>query len=113
MTTETASLSFNLPTINGPLHCALTGKPIAAEEAYWAPPLITASALVSTFTKTLFTAPGNLGAILLADQPNVPYAPEARELLARRRSTEQAKLLALLLVVAALIFAPILLIAMR
>ncbi|WP_298407772.1 hypothetical protein [uncultured Chloroflexus sp.] len=82
------------------LRCSLTGRPLTPEEAYWAPPLITARELVTTFVKTLFTNPMALGAILLSELPDVPYAPEARPLLARRRSVEQAKLLALLLVIA-------------
>jgi hypothetical protein len=96
--------------VNGELRCALTGRLLSAEEAYWAPPLITAGDLVRTVVRTLFTAPGTLGQVLMADMPNVPYAPEARDLLARRRSVEQVKLLALLLLVAALLIVPILLI---
>lgn len=95
------------------LVCALTGKPVNADDAYWAPPLITAGHLVSTCVSTLIHSPGNLGHVLLAEQPNVPYAPDARDLLASRRSTEQVKLLVILLLVAALIIAPILLVAMR
>jgi hypothetical protein len=95
--------------VNGELRCALTGRLLNAEEAYWAPPLITTGDLVRTVMQTLFTAPGTLGQVLMADMPNVPYAPEAREQLARRRSVEQVKLLGLLLFIAALLIVPIVL----
>lgn len=95
--------------VNGELRCALTGRLLSAEEAYWAPPLITTGELVRTVGRTLITAPGTLGQVLMADMPNVPYAPEARELLARRRSVEQVKLLGLLLLIAALLIVPIVL----
>lgn len=94
------------------LYCALTGKPISSEEAYWAPPLITAKQLVSTIFSTLTRSPGSLGDVLMAEQPNVPYAQDARDLLASRRSTEQMKLLLGLLVIIALIVAPIILLTM-
>lgn len=114
MTTDIASNTTQPSvTVHGPLYCALTGRVLAAEEAYWAAPLITARELVSTFVSTLLRAPANLGVIMTAEQPEVPYAPEVRELLAQRRSTEQAKLLFLLLLLAALIFTPVLLLAMR
>jgi hypothetical protein len=54
-----------------------------------------------------------LGQILFAEQPYVPYAPEAREQLAARRSAEQLKLLVGLLVVIAVIAAPFVLLALR
>jgi hypothetical protein len=91
------------------LYCTLTGKPISREEAYWAPPVVTARDLVITVFSTLFRAPGMLGQILFGELPNVPYSQEARELLARQRSAEQLKLLIGLLVVAALIATPLLL----
>lgn len=93
--------------------CALTGRPLSADEVYWAPPLVTARDLVSTVFTTLLHAPGNLGHVLFAEQPDVPYAQDVREQLAARRSAEQIKLLVGLLVVAALIAAPILLLALR
>jgi hypothetical protein len=95
------------------LVCALTGKPVTHAEAYWAPPLVTARELVGAILTALFRAPGTLSTILFAEQPNVPYAPDARDLLAQRRSSEQLKLLGGLLVVAALIVLPIILLAMR
>jgi hypothetical protein len=94
------------------LHCALTGVPISAEEAYWAPPLVTARQLMAAIFGNLFRAPGNLGFVLFAEQPNVPYAQAAREQLAARRSTEQLKLLVLLLLLVALVAAPILILTM-
>ena len=95
------------------LYCALTGVPVGAEEAYWAPPLVTFRQLITAITQGLMHSPGTLGTILFAEQPNVPYAPAAREQLAARRSAEQIKLLVGLLLVVALIAAPILLLAMR
>ena len=95
------------------LYCALTGQPITADKAYWAPPLVTARELVTTIVSAALTSPGTLSHILFDEQPNVPYAPQAREQLAARRSTEQLKLLVGLLVVVALIVAPIVLLAMR
>lgn len=92
------------------LHCALTGVPISADEAYWAAPLITARDLVTTVAKTAISAPGSLGAVLMADMPDVPYAQEAREALGARRSTEQVKLLVMLLLVLAVVVTPFLLI---
>ena len=91
------------------LHCALTGRLLAPEEAYWAPPLITTRELVTTLLRTLLTTPGDLGRILTSPQPNVAYAPEARAELARRRSSEQVKLLGLLLLIAGLLIVPIVL----
>jgi hypothetical protein len=93
--------------VNGELRCALTGVPVSPEEAYWAPPLITAKELVTTMFTTLFRTPSNLGQVLFAEQENVPYAPDAREQLGARRTAEQLKLLVGLLVIAALIFVPI------
>jgi hypothetical protein len=94
--------------LSGELRCALTGRALKPEEAYWAPPLITAQDLVRTVFSNLLT-PSVLGAVLFGEQANVPYAPEAREQLAARRSTEQLKLLLLLLLVAALLITPIVL----
>ena len=95
------------------LYCALTGVPISAEEAYWAPPLVTFRELVGAIARGLIHSPGTLGTILFSEQPNVPYAPAAREQLAARRSAEQLKLLVGLLLVVALIATPIVLLAMR
>ncbi len=113
--TTTAAGASNQSTtvVEEQLFCALTGKPISAEEAYWAPPLVTTRQLVTTILNTLVRSPGNLGYVLLAEQPNVPYAQDAREQLAARRSTEQLKLLLGLLLVVALIAAPILFLTMR
>lgn len=96
--------------VSGELHCALTGVAVHPEEAYWAPPLITTSQLVATLFHTLTTAPGGLGQVLLGELPNVPYAPAAREQLAARRSAEQLKLVGLLLLIAALLVVPLVLI---
>lgn len=93
------------------LRCALTGRSISPGEAYWAPPLVTARDLVTTVLSTAVRAPGNLSHVLFDEQPNVPYAPEAREQLAARRGSEQVKLLAGLLALIALVTIPILLIA--
>jgi hypothetical protein len=113
-TTMTAgTTNQNTTVVEEQLFCALTGKPISAEEAYWAPPLVTTRVLVTTIVSTLVRAPSNLGHILLAEQPNVPYSQDAREQLAARRSAEQLKLLLSLLVVVAVIAAPILLLIMR
>jgi hypothetical protein len=114
--TADAGTSHNQPAtavIDEQLFCALTGKPVSHADAYWAPPLVTARELVGAILTALFRAPGTLSSILFAEQPNVPYAPDARDLLAQRRSAEQLKLLGGLLVVAALIVVPIILIAMR
>lgn len=94
--------------VSGELRCALTGRVLTPEEAYWAPPLVTARQLIGTLATTLFRAPGTLSQVLMGDLPNVPYAPETRERLASRRTAEQLKLLAVLLLVAALLIAPIL-----
>ena len=94
------------------LVCALTGRPVSADEAYWAPPLVTARELVSTVFGNLVRSPGNLGYVLFAEQPNVPYAQDAREQLAARRSAEQLKLLVGLLLLVALIVAPILILTL-
>jgi hypothetical protein len=95
------------------LRCALTGRPLTADEAYWAPPLVTMRELVGAVLYALFRAPATLGTILFEEQPNVPYAPEARQHLAARRSSEQLKLLLLLLGVAGVVAAVILLVAVR
>lgn len=95
------------------LYCALTGRPIAMGEAYWAPPLVTARQLVGAVVRGALTSPGTLSQILFEEQPNVPYAPEVRERLAARRSSEQLKLLVGLLLAVALIVVPIALLAMR
>jgi len=99
--------------IHEQLYCALTGVPVSAEEAYWAPPLVTFGELIGAIKHGLLHSPGTLGTILLAEQPNVPYAQAAREQLAARRSAEQIKLLISLLVVIALVAAPIMFLAMR
>ncbi len=93
--------------VSGEIRCALTGRLLSPEEAYWAPPIITTRQLLVTLFRTVFTAPGNLGQVLLGEQPNVPYAPEARQQLGSKRSAEQLKLLVLLLVIAALLVVPI------
>jgi hypothetical protein len=94
------------------LYCALTGVPIGADEAYWAPPLVTFRQLLAAIAHGLH-APSTLGTTLFAEQPNVPYAPAARAQLAARRSAEQLKLLVGLLLLVALIATPILFLAMR
>jgi hypothetical protein len=94
------------------LYCALTGRPVTPEEAYWAPPLVTFKELASMTLSTLIRSPSMIGHILMAEQPDVPYSPEARDLLAKRRQAEQIKLLLALLVIAAIITAPILLLSM-
>jgi hypothetical protein len=111
--TEASETAEETTVIDEQLFCALTGKPISAEEAYWAPPLVTARELVRTIAGTALHAPGNLGHILFAEQPNVPYAQDVREQLAARRSAEQMKLLVGLLCAVALVAAPIVLLAMR
>lgn len=111
---STASTRNRTPTkINGELHCALTGRTLTPEEAYWSPPLITTQQLVSTVMMTLLRTPSNLGQVLFSEQPNVPYAPEARQELANRRTVEQLKLLVGVLVIAALIVVPIVVLVMR
>jgi hypothetical protein len=97
--------------VSGELRCTLTGRLLSPDEAYWAPPVITTRQLVTTVVQTLFTAPSNLGTVLLSDLPNVPYAPEARPQLASRRSAEQLKLLLVLLLLAALLIIPIVMLA--
>lgn len=99
--------------VNEQLHCALTGKPVRADEAYWAPPLITTGELIGTLVRTAIRTPSLLGHVLFDEQPNVPYAKEAREQLAARRSTEQLKLLLVVLTLVAVVVAPILLLAFR
>lgn len=93
------------------VRCALTGELIAADEAYWAPPLITFEMLIGTFFKTLFTAPSNLKAILFSVDDDVPYAPHVRKQLAQRRTREQLKLLALLLVILAVMIGILILVS--
>jgi hypothetical protein len=84
--------------VSGEVKCALTGKVLKAEEAYWAPPLITAQELVQAVATTTLQAPGNLGQVLFGEQATVPYDPEMRDELAARRTTEQIKLLLVLVV---------------
>jgi hypothetical protein len=81
------------------VRCALTGEEISAEEAYWAPPVVTFQELASTVFATLKNNPGDLGRVLFAEQQNVPYSPNARDELASRRTTEQLKLLGVLLLI--------------
>jgi hypothetical protein len=95
------------------LYCALTGKPVNADTAYWAPPLVTARELVAAIISGALHSPGTLSHILFAEQPNVPYDPAVRQQLAARRSSEQLKLLIGLLSAIALIVVPIVLLAMR
>ena len=99
--------------IDEQLHCALSGNPISAESAYWAPPLVTTRELLTTIFREGLYSPARLSQILFADQPNVPYDPNLRAQLAARRSSEQVKLLAGLLLLIALIIVPIVLLAMR
>ncbi|WP_129670442.1 hypothetical protein [Candidatus Chloroploca sp. Khr17] len=107
----TTSSSGPSPTvIKGELHCALTGKPISPDHAYWAPPLITTRQLITTFVQTLFTNPGALGEVLLGELPNVPYDPAVRQELGNRRTAEQLKLLVFLLMIAAVLIVPMMLI---
>ena len=95
------------------LHCALTGRPVSAETAYWAPPLVTARELVVTIMRGAMHSPATLSHVLFADQPNVPYHPDVREQLSARRTSEQFKLLVGLLLAIALIVVPIVILAMR
>jgi hypothetical protein len=74
---------------------------------------VTARDLVGAIFSNLLHTPGNLSQVLFAEQPNVPYAQDARDLLAQRRSAEQLKLLLGLLVVVAVIVVPILMLAFR
>jgi hypothetical protein len=93
--------------VSGEVTCALTGRTLRAEEAYWAPPVITARQLVTALVSNAVRTPSNLGHVLFEEQPNVPYHPEARQLLASRRTAEQLKLLLILLAVAAIIVVPL------
>jgi len=110
---ETPNMASTPAVVNEQLYCALTGKPISAETAYWAPPLVTARELVAAVVNGALFAPGTLSLILFEQQPNVPYDPAMREQLATRRSAEQLKLLIGLLTIIALIVVPIVLLAMR
>ncbi|HEX9441955.1 MAG TPA: hypothetical protein VF909_19865 [Roseiflexaceae bacterium] len=109
---NTGPAARNKTVVVEQLFCALTGVPVSAEEAYWAPPLVTARELVTTIVSNLLRTPGNLGHALFTEQPNVPYTQEAREQLAARRSAEQLKLLVGLLLLVALAAVPILLLTM-
>jgi hypothetical protein len=80
------------------VRCALTGEVISADEAYWAPPLVTVQELIKAVSANI-KSPGNLGNVLFGEQENVPYSPDAREELAARRTTEQLKLLGFLLLI--------------
>jgi hypothetical protein len=111
--TMTRAAAEQPAVVDEQLRCTLTGRAIARDEAYWAPPLITARQLVSTVARTLVTAPGNLGPILFDEQPNVPYAADVRDQLASRRSVEQLKLLLCLLVAVAVVALPLLWLTMR
>jgi hypothetical protein len=108
-----SSTSQTAPAAEQPLVCSLTGRSITPAETYWAPPLVTARELVAAVVATVVRAPGNLGHILFAEQPDVPYAQDVRDQLAARRSAEQLKLLVGLLIAAALIAVPILMLALR
>ena len=102
-----------LVVVEEQLYCALTGVPVKADTAYWAPPLVTARELVSAIVRGALHSPGTLSHVLFAEQPNVPYDPAVRDQLAARRSSEQLKLLVGLLVAIALVVIPIVLLAMR
>ena len=107
-------LPLNQPVNDAePLHCALTGVPVSAETAYWAPPLVTAGELVRAITSGLLHSPGTLSRILFDEQAKVPYDPAVREQLAARRSAEQLTLLVGVLVLVALVVVPIVLLALR
>lgn len=98
---DTSGDAPTAPTVR----CALTGEEISAEEAYWAPPLVTAKELVSMIATKAFRSPGELKQVLFAEQPNVPYSPRARDELASRRTTEQLKLIGPILLIVVLIVA--------
>lgn len=108
---ETTGSSEDPVVVDGELRCALTGVPVRPDEAYWAPPLITARQLIVAVVTTLFTAPAALGQVLFGELPNVPYAPSARKQLAKRRTAEQLKLLVFILLLGALMVVPILLLS--
>jgi hypothetical protein len=91
------------------VRCALTDKEIPAQDAYWAPPLVTFRELMTVIFQTLTRNPSNFKHILFAEQPDVPYDPDIRDELASRRSAEQMKLALLLLAIVALIIVPLLL----
>jgi hypothetical protein len=115
MTIEYTNKAITLqPTpTNEQLYCALTGVPVDAATAYWAPPLVTAGQLVRAVINGLLHSPGTLSHMLFDEMPNVPYAPAVRDRLAARRSSEQVKLLVGMLVSIALVAVPIILLAMR
>lgn len=101
---ETDDQAKATDTTDEPLHSALSGKVISnPDEAYWAPPLITMSDLFGSIGSTLKKNPGSLMTVLFAEQPDVPYAPDEREELASRRTTEQLKFLGLLLLIVVVI----------
>jgi hypothetical protein len=110
LTTSLNTPSESRQVLDEQLRCALTGKALRADEAYWAPPLITTRTLVATIVRTALNAPSDLGRVLMEEQTNVPYDPQVRDVLAKRRSAEQLKLLLLLMSLIALIVVPILLI---
>ncbi len=107
---QTAKAEHGETQTAAPLRCHLTGEVISnPDDAYWAPPLVTVQDLFGTIFNTLKTNPGNLGSVLFAEQPDVPYAPEAREKLGQRRTVEQLKFIGMVLVIAAIIIVPLLL----
>lgn len=112
LSTPPANPSQSPLIVNGEVRCALTGKLIKPDEAYWAPPLITTRQLIGTVVTTALRTPSNLGRVLFEEQSNVPYDPAVRDDLGARRTAEQLKLLVLLLLIAALILTPIFLLAM-
>jgi hypothetical protein len=99
---DTSHTSGDAPTAPT-VRCALTGEEISADEAYWAPPLVTAKELVSTITTKAFRSPGELKQMLFEEQPDVPYSPRARDQLAARRTTEQLKLIGPILLIVVVI----------
>ncbi len=107
--TENTAPAQQPKTAEGMVRCALTGKEIPSEEAYWAPPLVTFRQLLGTVMGTLMRTPSNLGHVLFDEQADVPYAPDARDELASRRTAEQLKLLLFLLLVVGIIVVPIVL----
>lgn len=77
--------------------CSVCGKPLCADHVQRALPYLSLGELLGTIFRTLFTAPGNLAALLLDPGEEEVFCQECYQANAERRVQEQRKFLYLVL----------------
>lgn len=79
--------------------CTTCRASLCAEHAHMGQPFISVGQLLTTTASTAVRAPGALGNLLFKELDSVPYCADCRAALASKRTTEQLKMLIMMLTV--------------